>query len=574
MKKIELKAAVSGVLTCLTLIAAPCGFAQSPQAGATLPSAGAILQHNSFLGTPAPPKGDAQPTIRDNAASGETADTGALLVHVARIVVDDVPGALKQDVEAIVAPYRDRSMSLSELRGVAVQITGVLLDHGESISRAYLPQQKVVGDVIHLAILRGHLESAKLGVNRSHVRDKVLEAYLKRGISASGDVKVMQDQLARMSDLPGLGALTPTLSPGSTPGGSSLVVTAEQAPRVVAALVGDNAGQRTTGRNRIGAQIVVNSPLGIGDQLQALGYAAPDFFQANHDSDAGRTLIGRVSYDLPVGTRGVRAGVAVSRVDYRVGGETYGDLDMDGYAMVYSVYGSVPLVSGLDRHLTIAANLDYKRMSDSYLEEDPNTRSSKNATLELSGDRRGQLAGLVNIFEFRAGASVGYLDNVPDWNGADTRGTFAKTTQAAKFTQMLAPRAGLYLQLSVDAQQASRNLDSSEKMTIGGPYAVRAFSNDTVSGDQGFVASASLHANVPGVSGLAAQLFFDYAHATVQKFVASNEDASLSLAGAGVGFDYAIGKYVTLSVSYAMRTHNELGDQPRGMTWVNGVLRF
>lgn len=535
------------------------------------PSSGSLLQSNPALNAPTDRHAGDAPAIegtRPSAAAPASADEAR--VRIARIEVNNVPERLKPLVDTVVAPYRDRDMTLTDVRNVAVQVTGVLLDNGESISYAYVPQQDIVDGVVHLRVLRGHVEAIHLKANHSLVRDGILQGYLASGVSQAGNVQTAQDQLTRLSELPGIGTLTPVLSPGHTPGGTVLSVNTEAGPRVEGAFVLDNAGSLTSGRNRAGTQINVNSPLGIGDRLQAVLYGAPDFLQFNHDSDGGRTLIGRVSYDAPVGVRGARAGVAVSRVDYTLGG-LYRDLG-EGRATVFSLYGSYPLLRHPSADLDVSASLDAKRMSDALFDL-PNPRTAQVLNLQLSGDRRGQLAGRPNVLQVQMGTSAGRLRNTDDWNDAQTRGTYYKMTTAAQFSQGLA--RGTVLGLSINTQHASRNLDGSEKMVLGGPAAVRAYSNDTVSADSGYVASATLNVAVPVVKGLSVQAFYDRAQAAAQKFVRSGANR-VTMDGYGAGVTYTISQRATLSLSHAIRGKNDplLGDQPRAMTWASAVIRF
>jgi hemolysin activation/secretion protein len=576
--KTSLKLVTLGVLAYGALI--------NQQASAQIPgpsrvpdvSSGSILQSNPILNAPVEPRAKDSPKI--DARRPTTTDTAAdePRMPVARIEVDEVPENLKPQVDALVAPYRDREMTLSELRNVAIQITGILLDNGETISYAYVPQQDIVDDVVHLRVLRGHVESIELKKNDSLVRDWVLRAYLARGLSASGHVKAAQDQLTRLADLPGVGAITPTLSPGQTPGGTVLSVDTKPSPRFEGTVVLDNAGSRSTGRNRMGVQATINSPLGLGDRLQLVAFGSPDYFQLTSDSNGGHTWIGRFSYDMPIDARGARAGVAISRVNYLIGGNGYaasGNNDFNGYATVYSVYGSSPLVRSARQNLNFTATFDYKRMSDSEGDnDDRNVRSSQLITLQLSGDRQGRLIGLPNVFQYSVGVTNGRLDNKGGWyfNGAKTRGTFTKTTQSAQLLQGLYP--GVYLNLSVNAQQASTNLDPSEKMSLGGANAVRAYSNDTTSVDSGYIASAALNVTVPKVNGMTAQVFFDRAHGITPKFASYRNKVAIQ--GWGVGLNQTFGKRASVNLTYAQRIGNDrrAGPQHKSMVWASTAIRF
>lgn len=543
-----------------------------------LPSSGSILQSNPIISAPTDPRTEgAAPKIdgtRPAATSGGADTADEERVHVARIVVDGAPPELETAIKAIVVPYQDRQMSLNDLRAVAVQVTQVLLDNGESLSYAYVPQQDIVDDVVRLAILRGHVESITLGHNNSLVRDSVVNRFLKRGLTQSGELKVAQGQLDILSDLPGIGGITPVLAAGDTPGGTKLTVNVDPTRRFEGAMVFDNAGSTSTGRNRVGAQATVNSPLGIGDRLQVVAYGAPDFLQGNHDSDGGFTVIGRASYDLPVNARGARAGFSFTRVNYNYGGGLrYGDGTPIGVglATVYSLYGSSPLLRTESSTLDINANLDYKRMSD-WLVDLTNNRSAPVLGLQLNGTKRGSVFGLPNAIQYSAGASFGHLSRDAVLGDPLTEGNFVKTTQSARLTQGLV--RGVYLDVTFDAQQSSRNLDGSEKMVLGGPGAVRAYSNDAASADSGYVATTTLNVAVPKVNGVTLQAFYDRAQGATSKFGGSKQNINIS--GAGVGVNVDVGKHVSANLSYAMRIGNDraLGSQHKSMVWASSVVRF
>ena len=216
----------SGALSYL-----PASAQSLPGGNLGTPSSGSLLQSNPTLNAPIDRHVGDAPAIEGTRPQAATpAATDEEHVRIARIEVDNVPERLKPLVDAIVAPYRDRDMTLTDVRNVAVQVTGVLLDNGESISYAYVPEQDMVDGVVHLRVLRGHVEAIHLKGNRSLVRDRVLQSYLASGITLTGDVQTAQDQLTRLSELPGVGTLTPVLSPGQTPGGTVLSVSTEAAP--------------------------------------------------------------------------------------------------------------------------------------------------------------------------------------------------------------------------------------------------------------------------------------------------------------------------------------------------------
>ncbi|WP_155629539.1 POTRA domain-containing protein, partial [Burkholderia territorii] len=235
------RAVTFGALSCaalqpLVVHAGPLP-AQAGDAHGPLPSTGSILRNHPLPSLQDDPHRADVPLIERRPSEHTPDASDAIRLHVARIVVDDVPERVRQAVDAVVAPYRERAMTFAQLRDVAIEVTRVLLDHGESLSYAYLPEQDIVDDVVHLAVMQGKLESATLRQNRSLVRDSVIERYLGAGLDRDGDVRRMQDQFGRLGDLPGVGTITPELAPGRLPGGTAMSIDVDAGERLTGAFV-------------------------------------------------------------------------------------------------------------------------------------------------------------------------------------------------------------------------------------------------------------------------------------------------------------------------------------------------
>ncbi len=69
-------------------------------------------------------------------------------------------------------------------------------------------------------------------------------------------------------------------------------------------------------------------------------------------------------------------------------------------------------------------------------------------------------------------------------------GSFTKFVFTITHTHVVAEATQLYL--SLNGQVTSRNLDSSEQLSLGGPYAVRAYATDEVPVNEGYVATVEL----------------------------------------------------------------------------------
>ncbi len=164
-------------------------------------------------------------------------------------------------------------------------------------------------------------------------------------------------------------------------------------------------------------------------------------------------------------------GVAYARLDYRLHRE-FASLGAHGSAGIASLYASYPLVRSYNRNLTLLGGVDYKVFED-YVDSVA-ARSDKHSVVGyvgLSGDSRDTFGGGGANF-FSAIVSGGSLDiRSPDVRAIDalttgSDGGFAKLNLAAGRTQSLSGPLSLYV--AARGQIASKNLDISEKMELGG----------------------------------------------------------------------------------------------------------
>ncbi len=532
---------------------------------------GELLQNNPMLRNDVTPSSKPLEKLDgQHAESIEAEDAGVPAILIKTIHVTHVPPSSQQAVEALIKPFAGKRMTFIALKNLAVRITAMLQEKGERLSYAYIPDQQVTDNTVTLDVLNGHIEAVKLGDNQSLLAHQFVNNYLSKMATRKTQITELEQFMSRIADLPGVGNVSSYLSPGEEPGGSLLTLNLLAGPRVDGVMVFDNMGSVSSGRNRLGMQLNVNSPLGMGDKLQLLAYVAPDFLQINHKSDHGNTLIGRLAYDLPIGYRGSRWGLAVSRVNYKLGGPTLSGLG-NGYADIASLYASYPLLRSDNSHLNLGANLDWKRMHDRFWGMN-NDRHTPVLGLQLSGDKQGALGRRPWMLQYQLAASAGRISNADEWNGASTRGHFLKLMQNLNYLQSLTP--GVNLTLNFTGQQANKNLDGAEKMSLGGAYAVRAYGNSAASVDSGYVISPGISIPVPWLDKARFELFYDYGRGKMQKFAPQSQKVVLK--GYGIGLAYNFTQSAFINASYAWRQGNEplLGPQNKATGWITAGLQF
>lgn len=535
---------------------------------------GELLQNNPILNAPlAPISGGLNENnnhnLEVNKNESNIVNSGPR-VKVNHINVVDVPISAEKEIKVLTKKYNARYLSLQDLQSIAVEITSLLQQHGERLSYAYIPDQKINDGVVIIKVMTGYIEKINLSKNESLLKNSTIENYTSKLLNHKSGARQIEKQLLILSDLPGIGEVSPYLSAGSEDGGSILNMDISSSPMINGNLVFDNAGSISSGRDRIGTQVNFNSPLGYGDRFQALIYASPDFLQINNSSRHGNTFISRVSYDAPIHTDGARGGVSFSRVNYTLGGPVLHGLG-NGFADIASIYGSYPLIRKNYSNSILGFNFDFKNMNDKFWGES-NKRSSSLLTSQLTGDISRSVFDKPNIFQYEFSHTIGFLKNSDEWNGLSTKGTFHKINYNFKLQQAL--YTGLILKFTSNGQQSSKNLDGAEKLTLGGPYAVRAYSNSSVSVDKGWIISPSLIMPVPGIDGLSSEFFYDYASGKIQKF--SKGPDRVDIRGYGISLNYDLTSKLYINTSYAWRDGYEqlLQSQNKTMGWITAGYRF
>ncbi len=506
---------------------------------AQVPDAGRAMRDIETPRPDLPPESAPELTVPPSEEAAESAPESGPLVFVRAFALDGNTVFGSDKLLPLVADLAGGTLSFADLQRAAGRITAFYRRHGYVLARAYLPRQDIDDGVVRIEITEGRYGAITI---QNHSR--VLGAALRQPLSElhPGDVvrgPDLERSLLLLDDLAGVGARG-TLRPGETPGTTDLVVDADKGPLASGSLEFDNFGDVALGRYRLGGSIDVNSPLRLGDRLSLRGLVSNELQRYY-----------RAAYQVPVGPASTRVGVAYSSLRYRLGG-AFSDLDSQGRASVQTAYVTQPLVRA--RTLSVTAQIQYenKNLRDDYGVFD--IRRDKNVglwTFGVSGNSQdGLLGGGRNGFSVMFG--VGRLRSNDPFEADALKksiGSFAKLNVSALRVQALGRRLELYTQFS--AQLASRNLDESEKFSLGGPYGVRAYALGAGSGDQGWQASAELRYLV--APGWQVSTFVDAGRVQGDKHPWTRERNMQHMQAGGVGASwYGAKRQVTLTAAWPL----------------------
>jgi hemolysin activation/secretion protein len=539
----------------------PGAFAQQP------PTAGAL----QVPPPPLAPRREPQIRIEQRAA------TPAAPANAVRIVVNTlrVEGATlypEAEMLALTGFRAGSELSLPELQAMASRITEFYRAKGYFVAQAYLPAQDIRDGAVTIAVSEGRLGSVQLR-NQSTLSDPVAQAALaglKPGdVVASGPI---ESRLLLLSDLPGVTTRS-TLVPGASAGTSDLLVDVTPGQRFSGSVDADNAGNRFTGAYRVGATLDFNEPLGLGDvaSLRLL--------------TSGEGLkYARISYQMQAG-RG-QVGVAYSMLDYRLGKE-FESLGAHGSAQIASVFGRYPILRTRSDSIYLQLALDAKQFADR-VDAIPSAtdRNARVLMASVFGDHRdGAFGGGVNSYALTL--ATGQLDietpaaRAQDALTARTNGHFDKLSLNAMRLQRLGD-SPFSLYAGISGQLASKNLDVSEKMSLGGMSGVRAYPEGEAYADEGYLLTVEgrmdlppLPQSVPGRMQLVA--FADSGHVTIDHTPWAGGDNRRTLSGAGVGVNWGDPGNFLVRAYYARKIGSESATSApdrSGRFWVQLVKYF
>lgn len=516
--------AISPLAAALLLAALPAhAFQASP------PNAGTILQQQQPPRPPAPQPSRPNLQVAPDQAPGLPAST-PFAVRTIRIVGNTAFSTAT--LHGLVASAEGGSATLAQLEALAATITAWYRDHDFPLSRAIVPAQAIADGEVTIQVVEAHAGAVRLH-NSSRVRDTLLAATLaplQPGQPIAG--AALDRALLLLADVPGV-AVEAVIKPGAEVGAADLDVTTSASPTTFASLVLDNAGNRYIGRTRLGVSGAITNPLHTGD-----------VFDANVVSTGNGMDYGRVGYEALMNGLGTRAGMGYSRVHYTLQDDVDA-LDAYGTAGVASAWIKQPLVRSRSANVALQLGYDSKRLRDRIGVTDTRTdRRLGNWVLSLTGDLRdGLLGGGVNAWSIGWTHGRSRFDDTVaaqlDAATAHTRGTFSKWNVNASRLQRLGARTTLYL--NAGGQGANANLDSAEKMTVGGPYTVRAYDIGAISGDTGYTASIELRHDVGTFlgGGLQASAFIDSARVRINHTAWTTGENAARLSGAGLGLAWS-----------------------------------
>ncbi len=517
--------------------------AQSPP-----PDVGDVLRNFGTKGPVPPPAAEVGqlPAPKDARPDME----GGVRVLVRDIEVSGNTVFSAEQLKAVVADQLGQKHDLAGMKALARRISDHYRRNGYQFARAVVRVQEFRDDILQITVLEGRYGAIRLVGEPSLVAGAApYFADLRQG-DLLQSAKLERTMLI-FDDNPGLSVM-PSVSPGAELGTSDL----EIAIRMDALYGGDvgidNAGSRFTGYYRSHVSWYRNSLAGFGDRLAALIMA----------TDEGM-ILGTADYEKPVGGSGLRWRVGFSRTNYSLA-EEYAALEATGFANVWSTGLSYPLVRSQFTNVSLSVGVQYKDLRDEFAAVAVHeSKATLSLPISLRFDHRdGLLGGAVSY------GTLGYtpgnlsLDDAMSAVDAVTarkEGSYGKLNFDLARIQAFTPDLSAYARFS--AQWASVNLDSSERLGVGGFEGVRAYPVGEAAADAGWFAQVELRY---AIGDFSPYLLYDVSRVSINENPwDAASDQTRNLSGAGFGVRYAHDQW-SGNLSIAWRIDGGVPTQDRG----------
>ena len=444
------------------------------------------------------------------------------------------------EVKEVLAPFIGPNKRFQDLLDAAAALKRELAGRGYFLADVIVPEQKIVDGIVELRVLEGRLGKVRLEVDPEvSISRSLLESYLG-SLQEGGPIRTadVERALFQIHDLRGVVARS-SFSPGATPGTADLTIKVSRGKAFDANLDFDANGSIYTGQHRAGAGVDANSLMGMGELLSLRATNAID----------GNLRFARMSALIPVGPWGSKIGAAYSELKYRLGTSQFEALKAGGNAEVESVTAIHPFVRSRNTNLLTIFQYDKRKLRDIQQASGKEVRKINDvSSLTLSGDFRDRVfGGGINIFNISY--TLGELKYADPTLPADrlNERMFSKTNLTLSRLQAVSERLALYGAFS--QQFTNKNLDPSEKFSLGGPNAVRAYPQGEGSGDEGYFATLETRYRLPYEDSLPGSLvmtaFYDFGRSILIK-IPSAQDIALGtslrrrIAGPGIGINWEV----------------------------------
>ncbi|HEN3598897.1 TPA: ShlB/FhaC/HecB family hemolysin secretion/activation protein [Yersinia enterocolitica] len=558
-----------------------------------VPNAGAIsneIQQTTQEALLAPQKAEAKlsPLISPPSI-GRTTATETIILREVRFEGDtqllQSGAGNNKALRGAIIPWLGQSLTFSDLQAMTLAVTHFYRQQGFVAAQAILPPQTIREGMVVIRIIAGRLDNPEVN-NLSRLNTDFATAVIESnscskevGFFGNKDCAASPAELSRLertalilNEIPGVDAAL-ALKPGAKSGMTRIYADITPGQAAMGYIGIDNQGNDYSGHNRLLVGAAINNLTGWGDQLRTdlLLSSSADVFN------------GMLDYNFPINTYGTRAVLNYSYLDYTLKGP-FEILDARGHSNRWGINLSHPWIRNSAARIDANAGYHQSKMRDALILLPEQKRNLDAGEFGIGGTFSAVPRGLSH---FNLLGTVGHLSLDDEFSQSmnsltSIGGTFARFNYRAGHDQGFGPYFSFFNQFT--GQMASKNLDSSQKLLLGGPLAVRAYGLGEGAVDKGTLFTTELRTRWQPLlldwAGVGNQItvaaFFDqgwgsYFRQPIEGLTGNN----INLSGFGAYITLSRPADYFLNLTWAHRTGQAATSQPdNDQLWLSAYKLF
>ncbi|MCB5315426.1 ShlB/FhaC/HecB family hemolysin secretion/activation protein [Yersinia intermedia] len=558
-----------------------------------VPNAGVIsneIRQTTLVPLRAPQEAEIKlPPLLPPASFGGSTSAGSIMLREVRFEGDTQllrhSNGNNKALRAVITPWLGQQLTFNDLQAMTLAVTRFYRQQGFVATQAILPPQAIRDGVVIVRIIAGRLDKPEVN-NQSRLNTDFATAVIESnscskevGFFGNKDCAASPAELSRLertslilNDIPGVNAAL-ALKPGTQSGMTRVYADITPSQTAMGYLGVDNQGNDYSGHNRLLVGGALNNMMGWGDQLRA------NFIL----SSSADVFNGLLDYNFPINTYGTRAALNYSYLDYTLKGP-FEILDARGHSNSWGINLRHPWVRNSAARIDVSTGYYQSKMRDSLIMLPEQKRNLDAGELGIYGTFTAVPRGLSN---FNLLGTAGHLSLDDEFSQSMNSltgigGAFARFNYHAGHDQGFGSYFSFFNQFT--GQIASKNLDSSQKLLLGGPLAVRAYGIGEGAVDKGTLFTTELRTHwqppFPAWTGIGNQItfaaFFDQGWgAYYRQPIAGMAGNNINLSGFGAYITFSRPADYSLNLTWAHRTGQAATPQPdNDQFWLSAYKMF
>ncbi|MFK5914030.1 MAG: ShlB/FhaC/HecB family hemolysin secretion/activation protein [Woeseiaceae bacterium] len=368
-----------------------------------------------------------------------------------------------------------RGITLGQIETIADKITRFYRERGFILAKAYIPKQEVRDGIVTLTLLLGMLGDVSVNNNKIYSSSKlksVFDDMLTKPVTS----KAVEENLYLINDFPGI-IVNGYFEPGYQVGDTKLTINVKHEDKTNANIRLDNHGTKSTGKNRVYADIQVNNLLGNADLLGV---------SVLNTSEPNNTQYWRVHYDTYLFSPRLKFGLGTSKNQFLVDKSDlnatvgiHGEVEITDATLKYQITRSRIKNSSLTiKNESIYSDLQIGQFIDVNNKlDDKLNNTSIIYNYDLLNEKKKVLhQGQIKYTsgEFIFGAEDGQDKQYSFLNVDYTRLSFVKVPFTESTSRLI---------MRVNVQYSGKPLPTVSRFSLAGPTKARGYASDIYSTD-------------------------------------------------------------------------------------------